>query len=156
MRAAWCSGGARGAVPRPEREHGACLAPAATRGVGSTGHEPSQQSIALPLPSCAAGLLPDIRIDLYRGAIIVSVSWLGQAASECGGMVARLVAVILIDTMWLCSELLGGRPGTDHSRRSVTGRSLVLANGRSGACQLASWPGLVSAHAAPPAARLPG
>ena len=42
------------------------------------------QFIALPLPANAAGALPDIRIELRRGATSVSVSWPGQAASECG------------------------------------------------------------------------
>jgi transposase len=42
------------------------------------------QFIALPLPATAAGALPDIRIELRRGATTVSVSWPGQAASECG------------------------------------------------------------------------
>ena len=46
---------------------------------------PAPQFIALPLPSpSATGLLPDIRIELCRGATTVSVTWPGQAASECG------------------------------------------------------------------------
>ena len=45
---------------------------------------PSPQFIALPLPAHAAGALPDIRIELRRGANSVSVSWPGQAAGECG------------------------------------------------------------------------
>ena len=43
------------------------------------------QFIALPLPSAsAASPLPDIRIELRRGATTISVSWPGQAAAECG------------------------------------------------------------------------
>lgn len=45
---------------------------------------PAPQFIALPLPPSAAGALPDIRIELRRGATSVSVIWPGQAASECG------------------------------------------------------------------------
>ena len=46
---------------------------------------PAPQFIALPLPPpSATGLLPDIRIELRRGATTVSVTWPGQAASECG------------------------------------------------------------------------
>lgn len=45
---------------------------------------PAPQFIALPLPAPAAGAVPDIRIELRRGATTVSVSWPGQAASECG------------------------------------------------------------------------
>jgi transposase len=45
---------------------------------------PAPQFIALPLPATAAEALPDIRIELRRGATTVSVSWPGQAASECG------------------------------------------------------------------------
>ena len=49
---------------------------------------PAPQFIALPLPlplsPTAAGALPDIRIELKRGATTVSVTWPGQAASECG------------------------------------------------------------------------
>ncbi len=45
---------------------------------------PAPQFIALPLPSPVVGALPDIRIELRRGATTVSVSWPGQAAGECG------------------------------------------------------------------------
>ena len=46
---------------------------------------PAPPFIALPLPpASAADALPDIRIELRRGATTVSVSWPGQAASECG------------------------------------------------------------------------
>lgn len=45
---------------------------------------PAPQFIALPLPASTAGALPDIRIELRRGATMVSVTWPGQAASECG------------------------------------------------------------------------
>ena len=45
---------------------------------------PEPRFIALPLPAPTAGLLPDIRIQLRRGATTVSVTWPGQAASECG------------------------------------------------------------------------
>lgn len=42
------------------------------------------QFIALPLPASATGSLPDIRIELRRGATSVSVIWPVLAASECG------------------------------------------------------------------------
>lgn len=42
------------------------------------------QFIALPLSASAAGALPDIRIELRRGATTVSIIWPGQAAGECG------------------------------------------------------------------------
>jgi transposase len=45
---------------------------------------PAPQFIALPLPPSTAGVLPDIRIELRRGATTVSIIWPGQAASECG------------------------------------------------------------------------
>ena len=47
---------------------------------------PFPQFIALPLPLPAptAGALPDIRIELRRGATAVSINWPGQAAGECG------------------------------------------------------------------------
>jgi transposase len=45
---------------------------------------PAPQFIALPLPPSVAAALPDIRIELRRGATMVSVTWPGQAASECG------------------------------------------------------------------------
>ena len=45
---------------------------------------PAPQFIALPLPASTAGALPDIRIELRRGATTVSISWPGQAAGECG------------------------------------------------------------------------
>jgi len=45
---------------------------------------PEARFIALPLPTPTADLPPDIRIELRRGATTVSVSWPGQAASECG------------------------------------------------------------------------
>jgi transposase len=45
---------------------------------------PAPQFIALPLAPSAAGALPDIRIELRRGATMVSVTWPCQAASECG------------------------------------------------------------------------
>ena len=45
---------------------------------------PAPQFIALPLPASAAGALPDICIELRRGATTVSVTWPGQAAGECG------------------------------------------------------------------------
>ena len=45
---------------------------------------PAPQFIALPLSASAAGALPDIRIELRRGATTVSISWPGQAAGECG------------------------------------------------------------------------
>jgi transposase len=45
---------------------------------------PAPQFIALPLPASAAGALPDIRIELRRGATTVSIIWPGQAAGECG------------------------------------------------------------------------
>ena len=40
--------------------------------------------LPLPLPSTAASALPDIRIELRRGATTVSVTWPCHAASECG------------------------------------------------------------------------
>jgi transposase len=42
------------------------------------------QFIALPLPPSANAALPDIRIELRRGATTVSVTWPAQAAGECG------------------------------------------------------------------------
>jgi len=45
---------------------------------------PAPQFIALPLPPSTACALPDIRIELRRGATTVSMIWPGQAASECG------------------------------------------------------------------------
>ena len=45
---------------------------------------PAPQFIALPLPAPAADALPDIRIELRRGATTVSISWPGQAAGDCG------------------------------------------------------------------------
>mgnify|MGYP000993161014 CR=1 FL=1 len=39
--------------------------------------------IALPLVSPASTSLPDIRIELRRGATTVSINWPGQAAGEC-------------------------------------------------------------------------
>ena len=48
---------------------------------------PAPQFIALPLPASTAGALPDIRIELRRGATTVSISWPGQAAGECGAWV---------------------------------------------------------------------
>ena len=45
---------------------------------------PAPQFIALPLPAPAAVALPDIRIELRRGATTVSIIWPGQAAGECG------------------------------------------------------------------------
>lgn len=45
---------------------------------------PAPHFIALPLSTSASGALPDIRIELRRGATSVSVIWPGQAASECG------------------------------------------------------------------------
>src|SRR5947208_2954662 len=39
--------------------------------------------IALPLVSPASTTLPDIRIELRRGATTVSITWPGQAAGEC-------------------------------------------------------------------------
>jgi transposase len=44
---------------------------------------PAPQFIAMPLPPSAAGALPDIRIELRRGATTVSIIWPGQAAGEC-------------------------------------------------------------------------
>jgi transposase len=42
------------------------------------------QFIALPLPQASApSALPDIRIELRRGATTVSVCWPAQAAGEC-------------------------------------------------------------------------
>jgi transposase len=49
------------------------------------------QFIALQMPASAPAALPNIRIELRRGATTVSVSWPGQAASECGA--------------WLCEWL---------------------------------------------------
>jgi transposase len=45
---------------------------------------PAVQFIALQMPASAPAALPDIRIELRRGATTVSVSWPGAAASECG------------------------------------------------------------------------
>jgi transposase len=45
---------------------------------------PAPQFIALPLPANTASALPDIRIEVRRGTTMVSVSWPGQAASQCG------------------------------------------------------------------------
>jgi transposase len=45
---------------------------------------PAPQFIALPLPASAGSALPDIRIELRRGATMMSVTWPGQAASACG------------------------------------------------------------------------
>jgi transposase len=45
---------------------------------------PAAQFIALPMAPSGAGALPDIRIELRRGATTVSVTWPSQAASECG------------------------------------------------------------------------
>jgi transposase len=39
--------------------------------------------IALPLVSPGSTTLPDIRIELRRGATTVSITWPGQAAGEC-------------------------------------------------------------------------
>lgn len=39
--------------------------------------------IALPLVSPASTALPDIRIELRRGATTVGITWPVQAASEC-------------------------------------------------------------------------
>ena len=39
--------------------------------------------IALPLMSAPTGAVQDIRIELRRGATTVSITWPGQAASEC-------------------------------------------------------------------------
>jgi transposase len=47
-------------------------------------HAPAPQFIALPMTASATAALPDIRIELRRGATMVSVSWPCQAASECG------------------------------------------------------------------------
>lgn len=41
------------------------------------------QFIAVPLPASAPGALPDIRIELRRGATTVNVCWPAQAAVEC-------------------------------------------------------------------------
>ena len=40
--------------------------------------------IALPLVPPVAAPVPDIRIELRRGATSVSITWPGQAAGECG------------------------------------------------------------------------
>lgn len=45
---------------------------------------PATEFIALPLAPPVAAALPDIRIELRRGAISVSITWPGQAAGECG------------------------------------------------------------------------
>lgn len=50
----------------------------------SSAPAPAPHFIALPLPASVAGALPDIRIELRRGATTVSVTWPGQAAGECG------------------------------------------------------------------------
>ena len=43
------------------------------------------QFVALPLPQASAPVaLPDIHIELRRGATTVSITWPGQAAAECG------------------------------------------------------------------------
>jgi len=52
--------------------------------LGASTPAPAPQFIALPLPASAVATLPDIRIELRRGATTVSVTWPGQAASECG------------------------------------------------------------------------
>jgi transposase len=52
---------------------------------GTGAPEPAPQFIALPLQAPSAAVpLPDIRIELRRGATTVSVTWPAQAASECG------------------------------------------------------------------------
>lgn len=39
--------------------------------------------VALQLPAPAAAALPDIRIELRRGATTVNIAWPGAAAGEC-------------------------------------------------------------------------
>ncbi len=45
---------------------------------------PAPQFFAVPVPASAAVALPDIRMELRRGATTVSIIWPGQAAGECG------------------------------------------------------------------------
>ena len=44
---------------------------------------PPTEFIALPLAPPIAAPVPDIRIELRRGATCVSITWPGQAAGEC-------------------------------------------------------------------------
>ena len=44
---------------------------------------PAPQFIAMPLPPPAAGPLPDIRIELRRGATSVSLTWPLAGAEHC-------------------------------------------------------------------------
>lgn len=54
------------------------------QGLQGTGTPPtSAEFIALPLVAPASMAVPDIRIELRRGATTASITWPGQAAGEC-------------------------------------------------------------------------
>jgi len=47
--------------------------------------------VAVPLPKTTAPALPDIRIELRRGATSIAVSWPIGAAAECAGWLGELL-----------------------------------------------------------------
>lgn len=72
---------------------GAVLAPPP-----ATPHEAQQQFIALTLPPAVAASAPeanapttDIRIEVHRGALQVSVSWPQALAADCAGWLRELL-----------------------------------------------------------------
>lgn len=50
---------------------------------GAVAPPEAAEFIALPLVSAPAVSLPDIRVELRRGATTVSITWPSQAAGEC-------------------------------------------------------------------------
>jgi transposase len=65
-----------------QQERIAPVAPGA--GTPAPAPAPPAQFIALQMPASAPAALPNIHIELRRGAATVSVTWPCQAASECG------------------------------------------------------------------------
>ena len=48
-------------------------------------------ALQLPPQATAVSVLPDIRIELRRGATTVNIAWPGQAASECAAWLRELL-----------------------------------------------------------------
>jgi len=48
-----------------------------------TDDQVAEAFVPLQLPAPAAAAIPDIRIELRRGATTINIAWPGQAANEC-------------------------------------------------------------------------
>ena len=146
MPSKWRLRGWRGSVPR----HNANIVHRWLREQGPSALAPQSQAnafVPVTLDAPASGptpqSVPDIRVEIHRANTTIVVKWPLQGSAACAAWLREVVSVIRIDAVWLATELMDMRAGTDtalayrpgvttHLTFQVTHKRLVVVNNEIG------------------------